>query len=195
MPRFSKIKGNHFDYKKILTGKIEFVSSNERNRSKFEGFIKFSKDPIGTVVGNENIAYRGSILEYSDWVIGVAIYTGSQCYYYSDINIHWLSMRDKKPFSYFWMKKEKYFCLYFFIFIFCCLVSVIRFHLNTCFPNIPEKNSLGEKNIDDSSFYIGLGYFCDYMLFLPQLYYFFHDMTEFILAFFSNIQFKNDKSK
>ncbi|EAR91052.3 adenylate/guanylate cyclase domain protein (macronuclear) [Tetrahymena thermophila SB210] len=189
IPKFSKIKGNHFEYKKILTGKIEYVSSAERN-NKFEGFINVSKDPVGTVVAKENIGFRGSMLEYSDWVIGIAIYTGKECYYYQDTNQHWLQLKDKKPLSYFNLKKEKYFTLYFFLFIFCCLISVIRTHLNTCFGDLPKNNSLGEPSIDQQSFYIGLGYFCDYMLFLPSIYYFFCDITELILALVANTSFE-----
>ncbi|KAL4462113.1 hypothetical protein ABPG74_000958 [Tetrahymena malaccensis] len=194
IPKFSKIKGNHFEYKKILTGKIEYVSPTERN-TKFEGFIKVSKDPVGTVVAKEHIGLRGSMLEYSDWVIGVAIYTGRECFYYQDTNQHWLQLKDKKPLSYFNLKKEKYFALYFFLFIFCCLVSVIRTHLNTCFGELPKYNSQGDPSIDQQSFYIGLGYFCDYMLFLPSIYYFFCDIIELVSAFIANISFENQSQE
>ncbi|KAL4483603.1 hypothetical protein ABPG72_006669 [Tetrahymena utriculariae] len=194
IPKFSKIKGNHFEYKKILTGKIEYVSPAERN-AKFEGFIKVSKDPVGTVVAKEHIGLRGSMLEYSDWVIGIAIYTGKECFYYQDTNQHWLQLKDKKPLSYFNLKKEKYFALYFFLFIFCCLVSVIRTHLNTCFDDLPKYNSQGNPSIDQQSFYIGLGYFCDYMLFLPSIYYFFCDITELISALVANNSFETQSEK
>lgn len=40
----------HFDYKKILNGNIEYVSAEVRDKNKFEGFMKLSKDPQGIMI-------------------------------------------------------------------------------------------------------------------------------------------------
>ena len=41
----SKMKGHHFDYKRVLNGKFNYYSSEVRDELGFEGFIKLSKDP------------------------------------------------------------------------------------------------------------------------------------------------------
>lgn len=44
------MKARHFDYKKILNGKINYYSPFIRDQKGFEGFIKLSKDPQGTLI-------------------------------------------------------------------------------------------------------------------------------------------------
>ncbi len=71
---------NQFEYRKILSGKIEYT---RQSKSKsFEGFIKMSKDPKGENLDSKNIIFRGSKLYYSDWIYGLVIYAGRDCKIY-----------------------------------------------------------------------------------------------------------------
>lgn len=42
MPNDFKIKGNHVEYRKLLTGKFTFKSKNDQ----YSGNIKLKKDPV-----------------------------------------------------------------------------------------------------------------------------------------------------
>lgn len=44
------MKGLHFDYKKILSGKIEYVDPDTRDKTGFEGFLKLEKEPNGSII-------------------------------------------------------------------------------------------------------------------------------------------------
>ncbi|EAS03767.2 adenylate/guanylate cyclase domain protein (macronuclear) [Tetrahymena thermophila SB210] len=186
----SKIKGHHFDYKKILNGIIEYVSADVRDKTKFEGFMKLSKDPQGIIITSQNIGYRGSVLEYAEWALGIVIYCGHDCYYYKKDS----QKRLKKP-SFFSKKSGKLFAISIFFYLFAAFVSVINYFTNSCFPDLPQLNSEGKEFRNKSTGRIGVSYMYDYILFLPQFYYFVNDLKTLIFAVLQNRYYEKNKSQ
>ncbi|KAL4445014.1 hypothetical protein ABPG74_018742 [Tetrahymena malaccensis] len=186
----SKIKGLHFDYKKILNGIIEYVSAEVRDKTKFEGFMKLSKDPQGIIITSQNIGYRGSVLEYADWALGIVIYCGHDCYYYKKDKQKTL----KKP-SFFSKKSGKLFAISIFFYLFAAFVSVINYFTNSCYPDLPQLDSNGQQFRNKSTGRIGMSYMYDYVLFLPQFYYFINDLKTLIFAILQNNYYEKNKNQ
>lgn len=76
MYKYSPLKGNLEEYKKILTGKIQYDPPSG-DLLRFKGTLKLKKDPISEELTIDNVALKGSILAFSDWVIGLVIYVGT----------------------------------------------------------------------------------------------------------------------
>ena len=75
--KYSPFKGNLDEYKKILTGKIQYDPPN-KDFENFKGMLKLKKDPISEELTINNLALKGSTLNYSDWVIGLVVYIGNE---------------------------------------------------------------------------------------------------------------------
>lgn len=63
------------EYKKILTGKIQYDAPT-KDLEIFRGTLKLKKDPISEELTINNLALKGSTLTHSDWMIGLVLYTG-----------------------------------------------------------------------------------------------------------------------
>lgn len=64
--RTSVLKNNMPEYRKQLTGKIEYEAPNT-NLSSFKGFFKLKTDPKNEPLSIENLLFRGSIIRNTDW--------------------------------------------------------------------------------------------------------------------------------
>lgn len=71
------MKGKFFEYRKFLTGKIEYGIENSTN---INGFICLTKDPKGEKIKEENILLRGSYIINSEWVVGIVLFAGKDTY-------------------------------------------------------------------------------------------------------------------
>ena len=68
-----------------LAGVVNFEQPNNEF-SKFKGKLKLSGHPRAIQLFHSSLAYRGSILKGTEWVIGVVIYTGLETKTYLNIN-------------------------------------------------------------------------------------------------------------
>ena len=68
-------KRNWVQYKKIITGKLNYEKPNT-NLNEFTGYLKVSKDPKVEKLTIENLILRESVIKTSLWVYGLVIYTG-----------------------------------------------------------------------------------------------------------------------
>lgn len=59
-------KGNYPEYRKVLSGKIEYDPPNATHRS-FSGYIKLKKDPRAEPITYDNFIPRGSVLKNTEW--------------------------------------------------------------------------------------------------------------------------------
>lgn len=59
-------KGNYPEYRKLLSGKIEYDPPNALYRS-FAGYIKLKKDPRAEPITNDNFIPRGAVLKNTEW--------------------------------------------------------------------------------------------------------------------------------
>ena len=59
-------KDNYKDYRRILSGKVEYEAPNA-NLTKFSGYVKLKKDPRPEHLSIENLVLRGSVLKNTDW--------------------------------------------------------------------------------------------------------------------------------
>ncbi|CAD8169381.1 unnamed protein product [Paramecium pentaurelia] len=89
-----------FDYKKLLTGSIQY---NIQDAQIF-GFIKLKKDPKGEQFENRNIIFREEQLKTCQYVIGVVLQTGNNCFCY-------LNMEKQEKKSFFVKKSSMFFAL------------------------------------------------------------------------------------
>ena len=62
----SSRKGKYEEYRKILSGKIEYQPPS-KDSNKFSGYVKLKKDPKAEPLTEENFMPRGSILKNTDW--------------------------------------------------------------------------------------------------------------------------------
>jgi len=70
-------KGNLEEYKKMLTGKFQYDPPS-KDLNSFKGTLKLKKDPISEELTIQNLCLKGSVLTYSDWMIGLVAYVGSE---------------------------------------------------------------------------------------------------------------------
>lgn len=68
----SSRKNNYKEYRKILSGKIEYTSPISAYE-KFSGYVKLKKDPRPEKLTIENLVLRGSIIKNTDWYDKVRI--------------------------------------------------------------------------------------------------------------------------
>ena len=68
-------------YSQYLTGKLEYFPPN-RSEKLFEGYIKLTNDPKGQNICFENLILRGSVIKYSDWILGIMIDKGREITYF-----------------------------------------------------------------------------------------------------------------
>ncbi|CAD8115930.1 unnamed protein product [Paramecium sonneborni] len=94
----NRIQG--FDYKKLLTGTIQY----NINESSINGFIKLKKDPKGEYFDNKNIIFREEQIRTCQYVIGVVLQTGNNCFCY-------LNMKKSEKKSFFVQKSSMFFAL------------------------------------------------------------------------------------
>ena len=59
-------KNKYNEYRKMLTGKIEYESPNS-NLDKFIGYLKLKKDPKVEKLTIENFIPRGAIIRQAGW--------------------------------------------------------------------------------------------------------------------------------
>jgi len=59
-------KDNFKEYRKILSGKIEYEAPSAE-LTKFSGYIKLKKDPRPEHLTIENLVLRGSVVRNTDW--------------------------------------------------------------------------------------------------------------------------------
>lgn len=59
------------EYRKLLTGEINYQIINEDNFSSvsFQGNVKLKKDPVAEEIHAENVLFRGSAIKFTDWAI------------------------------------------------------------------------------------------------------------------------------
>lgn len=58
-----------FDYKKLLTGSIQYNITDQQ----ISGFIKLKKDPKGEQFSNVNIMFREEQLKTCQYIIGIVL--------------------------------------------------------------------------------------------------------------------------
>ncbi|CAD8052896.1 unnamed protein product [Paramecium sonneborni] len=78
----SKTKGIMTKFLINLSGWIQFSTSHK-------GTIKLKNDPKATQFTDENIIYRGQILNQTDWIFGIAIQVGHSCFQQRDRFYNW----------------------------------------------------------------------------------------------------------
>jgi len=64
--RGSTRKGNYSEYRKILSGKIEYEPPISHAKG-FSGYIKLKKDPRAEPLSEEHFVPRGSVIKNTDW--------------------------------------------------------------------------------------------------------------------------------
>ena len=67
-----------------MAGIIKFEQPNN-DFNKFLGKLKLSGHPRAINLSDGNLAYRGSTLHGTEWVIGIVVYTGSETKTYLNI--------------------------------------------------------------------------------------------------------------
>lgn len=80
----SKFKGNYFEFKRYITGTIEFW--DKENNNKYNGYIKLKKEPKLEVFSKNNVLVRGTYVGNIGYIIGVVLYAGNDCQKYDIIN-------------------------------------------------------------------------------------------------------------
>ncbi|CAD8044907.1 unnamed protein product [Paramecium primaurelia] len=78
----SKTKGIMTKFLINLSGWIQFSTSHK-------GTIKLKNDPKATQFSDENVIYRGQILNQTDWIFGIAIQVGHGCFQQRDRFYNW----------------------------------------------------------------------------------------------------------
>ncbi len=66
VPKKSYQKNNFAEYRKLLSGKLEYQSPIKTPNS-FKGFLKLKNDPKVEQLSEENFIPRGAILTRSEW--------------------------------------------------------------------------------------------------------------------------------
>ena len=74
-----------------MSFELVYDSSNE-NDEKIEGYLKLINDPKGDEISPNNIIFRESVLLYTEWLVGIVLYSGMDSHIFS--NTHY--GRDKK---------------------------------------------------------------------------------------------------
>ncbi|CAD8192211.1 unnamed protein product [Paramecium pentaurelia] len=101
MLKNGKYKAQGFDYKKILTGQIQFDKDSNEN---IFGYIKLKKDPKGENFNRQNVVRREEQLKTCQYLIGLVLFAGQKCLCYDN-----LKMAEKK--SFFVQKSRMFFAL------------------------------------------------------------------------------------
>lgn len=100
----SKQKREFFEFKKILTGIIQFSKYNN-DLDQLEGLITLKRDLQGEKINIQNIVLREQTICFTDWVIGMVIYAGLNSYIYSQReNLQFFPLKKsafKQRYSYF----------------------------------------------------------------------------------------------
>lgn len=69
-------KGNHFDYRKNLSGILEY---NRDDDGKISGYLKLNKDPKGCEFNRDNTILKGTVIKYPYWITGIVLFCGTDC--------------------------------------------------------------------------------------------------------------------
>lgn len=69
------------NYKKIFSGKIVIENVREKNPELFQGIVKLKKDPKSEKFGIKNMILKEMVLKNTDWVIGLVIFAGKECFF------------------------------------------------------------------------------------------------------------------
>ncbi|KAL4486421.1 hypothetical protein ABPG72_018375 [Tetrahymena utriculariae] len=178
----SKIKGFHFEYRKILNGIVEFVSSTE-NEAQFEGYIKLNKDPNGENLNDQNMIFRGQELMYTEWCVALVLYVGYECRYFK------IYQEDRKKIKFgkgnLTNKIEKFFLFTFlFIILFTLASSIIDY-------SQPFNSKFNSTQIDQNTGQVAATYFVEYIVFLPIALYPFYDIMHLIYLYRKRRVFEN----
>lgn len=47
---------------------------------KIKGYLTMKRDPNGELIGKDNMIFRGEVMLNNDWVIGLVVGVGENCY-------------------------------------------------------------------------------------------------------------------
>ncbi|KAL4438452.1 hypothetical protein ABPG74_009491 [Tetrahymena malaccensis] len=195
----SKIKGYHFEYRKILNGIVEFVSSTE-NQTQFEGYIKLNKDPNGENLNDQNMIFRGQELMYTEWCVALVLYVGYECRYFK------IYQEDRKKIKFgkgnLTNKIEKFFLFTFlFIILFTLASAIIDYSqpFNSNFNSTQIDQNTGQVAASNLSnhlyilfnFFLQIAYFIEYIIFLPIAIYPFYDIMHLFYLYMKRRVFEN----
>lgn len=109
------------NYRKILSGRIVIeLSEHIKESEHIRGFIKLNKEPKMENIGSKNIILRESVIQITDWLIGMVIFTGEETA---------IAKNDKKTFPYMSYSYEQSFLnrVIFVFVIFIIILSVVFF--------------------------------------------------------------------
>ncbi|EWS76726.1 adenylate/guanylate cyclase domain protein (macronuclear) [Tetrahymena thermophila SB210] len=178
----SKIKGFHFEYRKILNGIVEFVSSTE-NETQFEGYIKLNKDPNGENLNDQNMIFRGQELMYTEWCVALVLYVGYECRFFK------IYSEERKKIKFakgnLSNKIEKFFLFTFlFIILFTLASSIIDY-------TQPFNSKFNSTQIDQNTGQVAATYFIEYIIFLPIVLYPFYDIMHLTYLYMKKRVFEN----
>ncbi|CAD8127655.1 unnamed protein product [Paramecium sonneborni] len=171
MLKNGKYKAQGFDYKKIMTGQIQF--DKDLNRNIF-GYIKLKKDPKGENFNRQNIIKREEQLKTCQYLIGLVLFVGQKCLCYDN-----LKMVEKK--SFFVQKSRMFFALTLIISIILTFISWLIASFQVC------RNEYQEAMFDSITL---IFYMIQYLKTTPIYFYNCIDLIEMGYA-----HFKYRKSK
>ncbi|EAR93104.2 adenylate/guanylate cyclase domain protein (macronuclear) [Tetrahymena thermophila SB210] len=174
----SKLKQNMFEYRKLLSGRIEYTKQSRRK--EFSGFLKMNKDPKGENLDCRNIIYRGSKLVFSEWVYGIVLYAGK------DTKIYQQSYNKETMKTSFFGKKAKLFFLVAYIHLLVSIaISIFFVIFQPCYVGfsytwLEKQDFLG----------LILSFMVEYLHIMPQLFYSVVDVIEMVNDLYHNKYFK-----
>lgn len=128
----SKLKGSHFEYRKMLNGSVTYVAPHTTTAKRIIGFIKLIKDPKGENITSQNILFRGQQLLYTDWCVALVLYISTDCKYFRRLRRqprHIISdlFQSSKPLTYSVEAKTEMFFVFSLLVVtlFACVSTII----------------------------------------------------------------------
>jgi len=79
IPQNSQIKNCFFDYRRILSGSIQYSASHQY---QFEGYIRLNKDLKHEYLNQSHLVLRGASVQFTSWIFGLVLYVGKDCKFY-----------------------------------------------------------------------------------------------------------------
>jgi len=186
-------KNNYKEYRKGLSGKIEYQGSN-LNINEFFGYFRLKKDPKVETLTIENFIPRGTTIKYADWVFGLIVFAGAN----TKIMLNSNYKRHKN--SYIEYLTQLYFILSALVVFFFAMIHTIAiiarvkaYNLVINFPSLIK----ADPNIEDTSRFII--YIVLYSPLMPIFLYGFLDLTNFfqklIIEYKFSREFKGETCK
>ncbi|CAD8108619.1 unnamed protein product [Paramecium sonneborni] len=174
MLKNGKYKAQGFDYKKILTGQIQFDKDKNEN---IYGYIKLKKDPKGENFNRNNIIRREEQLKTCQYLIGLVLFAGQKCICYDK-----LKQAEKK--SFFVQKSRMFFALTLTISIIITFISWLIASFGVC------QGSSNDKVFDSTTL---IFYMIQYLKTTPIYFYNCVDIIEMGYAHYKYIKFNQNK--